>query len=217
MDQLQQLPVLDTVEIRVLGSLIEKSRTTPDYYPMTLNGLLAACNQKTSRNPVVQFDEETVIAALNALKKRGLISTVTGGSSRATKYKHNLGSVYPLVPADLALICLMMLRGPQTPGELNTNSGRLYEFESIEDVQAALENLMNGDNPYVVQLPRRAGQKEQRFMHLFAGTPDISQFEVSPDTDKGAAGLLEERLSRVEQELAALKAAFEQLMKELNG
>ncbi|HEY0895759.1 MAG TPA: YceH family protein [Sphingobacteriaceae bacterium] len=217
MEQLQQLPVLDTVEVRVLGSLIEKSRTTPDYYPMTLNGLLAACNQKTSRNPVVQFDEETVISALNTLKKRGLISTVTGGASRATKYKHNLGSVYPLVPADLALICLMMLRGPQTPGELNTHAGRLYEFDSIEDVQAALENLMQGENPYVVQLPRRSGQKELRYMHLFAGTPDISQFEVSREADRGSGNLLEERLAHVEQELAELKAAFEQLMKELNG
>src|ERR1700710_2355657 len=141
MDQPQALPILDAAELRVLGSLMEKSKTTPDYYPMTINGLTAACNQKTSRKPVVQYDEETVVLTINSLKKRGLVSTATGGSSRAVKYKHNFAIMFPVVPSEVALICLLMLRGPQTPGELNTNSGRLYEFESLDDVQEALEKL----------------------------------------------------------------------------
>src|ERR1700754_4953751 len=122
MDSPQTLPVLDATELRVLGSLMEKSKTTPDYYPMTLNGLTAACNQKTSRRPVVQYDDNTVIEALNTLKKRGLISTATGGSIRSVKYKHNFAIVFPLIPAELAILCLLMLRGPQTPGEINTNA-----------------------------------------------------------------------------------------------
>jgi uncharacterized protein len=217
MEQTQQLPVLDAVEIRILGSLMEKSRTTPDYYPMTLNGLLAACNQKTSRNPVVQLNEETVITALDTLKKRGLISTATGGSSRATKYKHNVAIVYPLVPAELALICLMMLRGPQTPGELNTNSGRLYEFESLDEVQSVLEKLMQPEMPFVVQLPRRSGQKELRYMHLFGGTPDIEQFQAGHGSERPDSSGLEERVARLESDLAELKAAFDKLMQELTG
>src|ERR1700761_5577042 len=154
MDSPQTLPVLDAIELRVLGSLMEKSKTTPDYYPMTLNGLAAACNQKTSRKRVVQYDEGTIMEALNMLKKRGLVSTATGGSSRVVKFKHNFAVVYPLIPSELAILCLLMLRGPLTPGELNTNSGRFYEFETIEEVQEVLEKLADPAMPYVRQLPR---------------------------------------------------------------
>src|ERR1700742_3296555 len=147
----QTLPALDDAELRVIGSLMEKSRTTPDYYPMTVNSLIAACNQKTSRNPVVQYTEETVVLALNTLKRRGLVSTATGGTDRVVKYKHNFAIVYPVIPSQVALICLLILRGPPTPGELNTNSGRLYEFESIEDVQEVLEKLATNEPPYIVQ------------------------------------------------------------------
>ena len=216
MNETQKLPVLSPEEIRVLGALMEKSKTTPDYYPMTLNGLVAACNQKTSRSPVVQYDDETVIKTLDSLKKKGLISTVTVGSSRAMKYKHNFAIAYPLVPSKLAVICLLLLRGPQTPGELNTNSGKLYEFESLAEVQTVLEKLGDPEMPFVVQLPRRPGQKELRYMHLLAGTPDLQQYEFLEAEPKNS-GELEERLSRVEQELAELKAAFDKLMKELIG
>src|SRR5476649_454017 len=115
MDSQQTLPVLDDAELRVLGSLMEKCKTTPDYYPMTINGLTTACNQKTSRKPVVQYDDETVVQALNTLKKRGLISTATGGSIRSVKYKHNFAIVFPVSPKEVAIICLLMLRGRQTP------------------------------------------------------------------------------------------------------
>ena len=159
MDAPITLPVLDAVELRVLGSLMEKSKTTPDYYPMTINSLTLACNQKTSRKPVVQYDEDTVAQALNTLKRRGLISTATGGSIRSVKYKHNFAIVFPVLPAEVALIALLILRGPQTPGELNTNSGRMHEFESIEEVQQVLERLSSPEMPFLVQLPRRPGSE----------------------------------------------------------
>lgn len=218
MDSPQTLPVLDATELRVLGSLMEKSKTTPDYYPMTLNGLTAACNQKTSRKPVVNYDEGTVTDALNTLKRRGLISTVTGGSIRNIKYKHNFAIVFPVIPAEVALICLLILRGPQTPGELNTNSGRLYEFESIEEVQEMLEKLANPELPYVVQLPKRPGQKEVRYAHLLGGTPEFNDDDdLEEIAGSRGSGALEARVAKLEQDLAEMKEAFDKLMKELMG
>lgn len=209
------MPVLGAEELRVLGTLMEKSKTTPDYYPMTINSLTAACNQKTSRKPVVEYDEETVVLALNTLKKRGLIATATGGSSRAIKYNHNFAIVFPVLPAEVSLICLLILRGPQTPGELNTNSARMYEFESLEEVQEVLEKLASGDTPYVMQLPRRAGQKEVRYAHLLGGKP--SPEDLKEEVSQKPSSNLEFRIAKVEEELAELKQAFDKLMKELNG
>jgi uncharacterized protein YceH (UPF0502 family) len=209
------LPVLDEAELRVLGSLMEKSKTTPDYYPMTINGLTTACNQKTSRKPVVQFDEDTVALALNSLKKRGLISTATGGSIRSVKYKHNFAIVFPVIPAEVAIICLLILRGPQTPGELNTNSGRLYEFESIEDVQEVLEKLSSPEMPFLMQLPRRPGQKEVRYAHLLAGTPEINEDDFVDDLPERHS-TMDARVTKLENDLAQLKDAFDKLMKELS-
>ena len=214
MDSPQTLPVLDAPELRVLGVLMEKSKTTPDYYPMTINSLVAACNQKTSRKPVVQYDEDTVATALNTLKRRGLISTATGGSDRSVKFKHNFAIVFPVIPAEVALMCLLMLRGPQTPGELNTNSGRLHEFESIEEVQEVLERLTTTEPPFVLQLPRRPGQKEVRYAHLLSGTPDLNEDYTDDIAAKSSAGL-EARVAKLEQELADLREAFDKLMKEL--
>jgi len=223
MDYSQNLPKLSAEEIRVLGSLMEKSRTTPDYYPMTINSLTAACNQKSSRRPVVQYDDDTVVKALDSLKKKGLVSTATGGSSRAIKYKHNFAIVFPVIPAEVALICLLMLRGPQTPGELNTNSGRLYEFETLDDVQQALEKLSGGDVPFITLLPRRIGQKEARYMHLLGETLDIPEDD---ETDNGGSAspsqnntitALEQRVSKLEEELSTMRQEFDKLMKELLG
>jgi len=213
MDSPTTLPILDAPELRVLGVLMEKSKTTPDYYPMTVNSLIAACNQKTSRKPVVNYDEETVVLALNILKRRGLISTATGGTDRSVKYKHNFAIVFPVIPAEVAIIGLLILRGPQTPGELNTNSGRLHEFESIEEVQETLERLATAEPPYVVQVPRRAGQKEVRYVHLLSGTPDVT--EDDEEMSVKPSGGLEARVVKLETELAELKEAFDKLMKEL--
>src|SRR5688572_21923269 len=167
MDEQRPLPILSAEEVRVLGALMEKSKTTPEYYPLTLNALTLACNQKTSRNPVVEYDEETVVLALNSLKGQSLIATAIGGGSRAAKYKHNFGTVYPIADSQIALMCLLFLRGPQTPGELNTNSNRLFEFSSLESVQDALRELATMSPPFVRELPRRPGQKEARYTHLF--------------------------------------------------
>jgi len=218
MDELKPLPVLNAEEIRVLGVLMEKSKTTPEYYPMTINAITAACNQKTSRKPVVQYDEQTVTLTLDTLKRKSLISTATGGSSRVVKYKHNFAIVFPVLPAEVAVICLLMLRGAQTPGEINTNSGRMYEFESLDEVQAVLEKLAGPEMPYLMQLPKRAGQKETRYAHLLAGTPDLTQDDQEDEQHYSRpASDLEQRLARVEEELAAMRADFDKLMKELMG
>lgn len=211
------LPILSNQEIRVLGSLMEKSKTTPDYYPMTLNALTLACNQKTSRKPVVDYDEETVVLALDGLKKKGLISTATGGGSRTVKYKHNFAIVFPLVPSEVALICLLLLRGPQTPGELNTNSGRLYEFESLDDVLQTLEKLASDEPAYLKQLPKRAGQKEVRFAHLLAGEPEIEDDEMVEEPARRSVNELESRVAKLEQDYNELKVAFDKLYQELMG
>jgi uncharacterized protein YceH (UPF0502 family) len=215
MDTPITLPVLTAEELRVLGALMEKSKTTPDYYPMTINSLTAACNQKTSRKPVVQYDDNVVANALATLKKRGLISTATGGSDRAVKYKHNFAIVFPVLPAEVAIICLLMLRGPQTPGELNTNSGRMHEFDSIEEVQEVLERLSSPEMPFLVQLPRRPGQKEVRYAHLLGGTPEINDDDFGDEPTGRHTGALEARVTKLEAELAALRAEFDKLMKEL--
>jgi uncharacterized protein YceH (UPF0502 family) len=214
MDNVKPLPDLSAEEQRVLGALIEKSRTTPDYYPMTLNSLTAACNQKSSRNPVVNYDEETITLTLNQLKIKGLISTATGGSSRATKYKHNLAIVYPLVPSELAIICLLLLRGPLTPGEINSNSGRLYEFESIEEVLEQLKKLSDEEPAFVKQLAKKAGQKEARFVHLLG---EQAETTPEPETETTAAlqfdaTELENRIEKLELELEELKELVNLLM-----
>lgn len=217
MDSTITIPVLDAAELRVLGVLMEKSKTTPDYYPMTLNSLTTACNQKSSRKPIVDYNEETVVLALNSLKKKGLTSTATGGSIRSVKYKHNFAIVFPVVPAEVALICLLILRGPQTPGELNTNSGRLYEFESLEEVQSVLEKLSRPEMRFVQQLPRRSGQKEVRYAHLLGGEVEFEEEELPQEPARRSVGELETRITQLEQDYLTLKEAFDKLMKELMG
>nr|WP_121272995.1 YceH family protein [Pedobacter schmidteae] len=216
MELSQKLPILDAVELRVLGVLMEKSKTTPEYYPMTINAITVACNQKTSRKPVVQYDDQTVVLALDSLKRKSLISTATGGSSRSVKYKHNFAIVFPVLPQEVAVMCLLILRGPQTPGEINTNSGRMYEFETLEEVQSVLERLSDPEMTYVMQLPKRAGQKEVRYVHLLGGLPDLTQLDAQDDINSRPASELETRLIKVEQELAELKEAFDKLMQELS-
>jgi len=212
MEEIKPLPDLSAEEQRVLGALIEKSRTTPDYYPMTLNSLTAACNQKSSINPVVNYNDETVTLTLNSLKIKGLISTATGGSSRATKYKHNLGIVYPLVPSDLSIICLLLLRGPLTPGEINSNSGRLYEFENIEEVSEQLQKLSAEELPFVKQLPKKVGQKEARFIHLLGEQPEMPDLEEQVSAISQPNEALENRILKLEQEVEDLKELVNLLM-----
>lgn len=216
MEETINLPVLSAEELRVLGSLLEKSKTTPEYYPMTLNGLVAACNQKTSRKPVVSYDENTIIEALDTLRKRGLVSTAIGGGSRVTKYKHNLAIQYPLIPQDLAVLCLLILRGPLTPGEINSNSGRLFDFESIEEVQEVITRLIENEPPFVKQLAKRPGQKEVRFIHLLGEINEADYDTPASDVQQGGrVQELETRVETLEQELSKLREEFDKLMEQL--
>lgn len=211
------LPILNAIELRVLGSLIEKSKTTPDYYPMTLNALTSACNQKTSRKPVVEYDEETVVIALNNLKSQSIVTTAVGGSIRSVKYKHNFTTVFPLTPAELAVLCLLFLRGPQTPGELHTNAARLYEFKSLEEVNEVLDKLINSDLQFAQECPKRAGQKETRYIHLLGESITYDEDAIYEEPARKSVNVLESRLAVVESEVAQLKDTVNKLMKELLG
>ncbi len=211
------LTKLDNTEVRVLACLVEKSKITPEYYPMTINSIVSASNQKTSRKPIVNYDENIVIEALASLKKKGLVSTVTGGTSRVIKYKHNFQLVYPVDDAALAIMCLLMLRGPQTPGEININSGRLYSFESIAEVYQILEALSDRANPYVKKVPRKVGQKEGRYIHLLSDIQDVSEEEDPTDINRKSENDLEAVIRRTEQELTYIRSALDKLLKELNG
>ena len=218
MENQKPIPSLSAEEIRVLGSLVEKSRTTPEYYPLTLSSLLNACNQKSSRKPVVNYAEDTVLKALDQLKKIGLISTVVGGGSRVIKYKHNLAIHYPLVPAELAIICLLFLRGPLTAGEINSNSNRLFEFEDLEEIQNHLNKLSEAELPFVKLLARKPGQKEARYIHLFSSF-DEQDYENSlltaSSTSSEETKALQERIDVLETNLAQLRKDFDELLAQL--
>lgn len=209
----KEIPLLTAPEQRVLGTLLEKSKTTPDYYPMTLNALAAGCNQKTSRRPVSDYDEQTITSALNSLKGQGLATTAVGGGSRVLKHKHNFSIRFMLSDAEEAILCLLLLRGPQTPGELNTNSGRLHEFVSLDSVLETLNGLMQAEPPFVKELPKRPGQKEGRFTHLF-GESEAPEEETHTSDEPARPSVtdLEARVTALEQELAELKEKLEDLL-----
>jgi len=204
------------VELRVLGCLIEKQRTTPDAYPLSLNGLRLACNQSTNREPVVEYEEETIRAALQRLGSRGWTRLASGAGSRAVKYRHLLDEALGLDRAELALLALLMLRGPQTLGELRTRSERLHRFASPGEVDETLTALAARD--LVERQPRRPGQKEDRFAQLLGGTeaatdpprPDARSGEPVPDR----VSELEERVARLEDEVRALRARGGDLLRE---
>jgi uncharacterized protein YceH (UPF0502 family) len=203
---------LTAVEIRVLGTLIEKSKTTPEYYPMTINALTAACNQKTSRNPVSTYTEQEITQAIGTLKGKSLVATAVGGTSRSIKYKHNFGTVFDLSDAAITVLCLLMLRGAQTGGEINTNSGRIYEFRDLGEVQQVMSDLVSGETPFIKELPRRPGQKENRFIHLLGATETETEASESQESATEIKSPLEERVSALEEELAQLKFALRDLL-----
>ncbi len=210
---MESLPILDALEIRVLGVLMEKEKATPEYYPLTLNALTNGCNQKSSRNPVVNYSEEEVQAGIDGLKKWGLVLTVTGGGSRVFKYKHNAFIVFDLDDRQEAILCLLFLRGALTPGEINSNSGRLYSFGSLESVLIGLESLASKELPMVLHLPKRPGQKESRYTHLLSGKVNIEEFETQNEMIKVPTSKLEERVATLETEMAELKLKLGDLLK----
>lgn len=212
MENPKPIHILNAIEVRIIGALIEKSKTTPDYYPMSINAIVNACNQKTSRNPVVQYDEETVTLTLNSLKIKGLVSTVSGAGTRSLKYKHNLAIVYPLLPEEVSILCLLFLRGPLTPGEINTYAARMYEFEHLEQINTILQKLAADEPAYVKQLARKPGQKETRFMHLFASEEIAEEPEENSAAAVNGHDELEQRVARLEHEVAELKEIVNLLM-----
>ena len=218
MNEKDPLIILSNEEIRVLGALIEKSKTTPDYYPMTIKAIITACNQKSSRNPVVNYDTDTVMDALDSLRKKEFVAKVLG-DGRSTKYRHTLAVKYPLDPAELTVLGLLFLRGPLTSGEINSMSGRMFDFEGLEEVQQTIEQLTEAEKPYVVRLPKMTGQKEARLVHLFAEVPSMEDLTTSSDeihTPSSNNAELEQRVEALEKQLAELQSAFDNLMRELS-
>jgi uncharacterized protein YceH (UPF0502 family) len=200
------MPVnLSEIEVRVLGSLVEKQLTTPEYYPLTLNALLSACNQKSNRDPVVSYDDKTVMAAVDSLRDKNLVYLFYGSGSRTVKYKHMLPSGYELEPPETALIAVLLLRGPQTIGELRERTGRLHEFASLGEVQETLDRLTSRSEPLVVKLERQPGQKDARYAHLLSGPVDAAAVSV-PKRVESTPAASNGRLEELEAEIAALRS-----------
>ena len=210
---------LTNEEVRVLGSLIEKEMTTPEYYPLSLNALTNACNQSSNREPVVQYEEATVAAALDTMRRRSLVRAVQQSGSRVTKYRHLAGETLGITGPQAALMCVMMLRGPQTLNELKTRGTRLFTFENLDDVETALNQLMARESPSLAtQLERRPGQKEVRYAHLLAGEPTVvdapepAAARTGRDVDRIAE--LEHALDEVRKEVADLRAQLDTFRKQ---
>jgi len=204
--------ILTDIEIRTLGSLVEKQVTTPEYYPLSLNALTLACNQKNNRNPVTSYTEAQVEQAVETLREKNLAYVFYGSTSRVPKYKHVLPEVMHLSHPEVAVMCVLMLRGPQTPGELRGNASRLHEFTGLEEIEQTLTGLITRDEPLVVRLPRQPGQKEVRFAHLLAGDIDLeslaSEAEHVAATPKRSG---HEQIERLEQKVDALATEIENL------
>jgi len=202
-----------TIEIRVLGCLIEKAVTTPDYYPLALNALILACNQKSNRNPEMQLDEKSLVQALDRLRfDHQLVWSVTVPGHRGPKYKHGLLERWQLTAPQLAVLCELLLRGPQTVGELRTRTERLHAFNTLADVEATLQELIDRpDGAMVVKLPREPGRKEPRYAHLLAGAVASAapRAESPPEPAGRPVPGDAEHLARMEQDLAALKVEIE--------
>jgi hypothetical protein len=199
--------VLTAAQARTLGALVEKEVTTPDYYPLSLNALLNACNQRSNREPVMNLDEDELRQALHGLEDKGIAGRARNADGRVTKYEHWLGEAFNFSRAETALICVLLLRGPQTPGELRGRTERLHSFDEITDVLAGLQKLMERDPALVAVLPRQPGMKEARYAHLLSGPVEsISLAEPAASHESPAnTGPLQERMERMEQEMEGLR------------
>lgn len=208
---------LDLVEARVLGALVEKQLTTPDYYPLTLNGLTLACNQRSNRDPVVAFEEKAVARALESLREKQLSRMVSGAEMRVPRYYHLVGERLNLSAPEIAALCVLLLRGPQTVGELRGRSGRLYAFVDLAEVEATLRALAGrSEGALVVELPRQPGRKEPRFAHLLCGPPEIPVEAVEPRVEPATLEVRaeNERLAHLEEEVEELRQALQALRQE---
>ena len=206
--------VLSDVEARVLGALVEKDITTPDYYPLSLNALVNACNQKNNRDPVMNLDENAVRDALQGLHELGLAGPASGADSRVTKYEHRLQEKFNFSRGETAVLCVLLLRGPQTPGELRGRTERMHRFEDLDAVQASLHRLMQREPPLAAVLPRQPGTKETRYAHLLSGEIDVSELAMRSDSPAGNSDS-NERISRLEDQVAGLQREVSDLKQQL--
>lgn len=208
---------LNDIECRILGALVEKQVTTPEYYPLTMNALIAACNQKNNREPVMSLDESTVSTAIERLRDRNLVYVFYGSSARVPKYKHMLPGVYELEPAETALIAVLMLRGPQTLGELRERTGRMHEFAGLGEVQETLDALSRRTEPLVVKLDKLPGRKDARYAHLLAGEIEVDSIAEPVARSGGGPGRLEKLeidVATLRSEVESLKTTFEEFRKQ---
>jgi uncharacterized protein len=205
---------LSPIETRVLGALLEKERTTPEYYPLSLNGLVVACNQTTNRDPIVSYDDRTVERGLDGLREKKLAMLVHTAGARVPKYRHTLLDIYNVDAHEVALLCVLMMRGPQTLGELRSRTERMSGSMTLAEAEKYLEELTAGEDPLVRVIPARPGQKEKRYVQLLSGEPELESLTTLP----AAAGTPvsgKSRLDTLEAELNALKSEFQALRQDL--
>jgi uncharacterized protein YceH (UPF0502 family) len=210
---------LTAIETRVFGCLLEKERVTPENYPLSLHSLTAACNQSTNREPVVSYDEKMVEAALDGLRGKKLATMIWAAGARVQKFRHNLSDFYNLNPGEQALLCVLLLRGPQTAGELRARTERMHGFGSVPEVEESLHGLSQGSDPLVRVLPPRPGQKEQRWVQLLSGEPEIEESSSSAPLDQvprepSRVERLEAEINAMKTELAALREEFANFKKQ---
>jgi uncharacterized protein YceH (UPF0502 family) len=205
--------VLNSAEARVLGALVEKDITTPDYYPLSLNALINACNQKNNREPVTNFDEETVRLALRNLSEKQLAGMARGADGRVAKYEHHLQEVFNFTRSETAILCVLLLRGPQTPGELRGRGERMHRFEDLDEVLSGLQQLMRREPPLAKALGRRPGTKEIRYAHLLSG--DVEAWEPPSETASSGVTDENERVAHLEAQVATLQSEVAELKQQM--
>jgi hypothetical protein len=203
--------LLNEMACRVLGALIEKEITTPEYYPISLNALVNACNQKSNRDPVMNLDEAKVREALHSLDGQSLVRSVSAADSRVTKYEHRLQEVFNFYRHEIAIVCLLLLRGPQTPGELRGRAERMHHFDDLGAVQASLQHLMKREPPLVRALPRQPGTKEVRYVHLFSGDVESWESGATPEPQATFASADAERIAKLQEEVSELRKELSEL------
>lgn len=211
------MQLLSAFEARVLGSLVEKESTTPEYYPMTLNALVNACNQKSSREPVMSLTDMQVLAAIARLRDNGIIEERNDAGGRVPRYGHHFETLVAVTPPERAVLCVLFLRGPQTPGEIRGRTGRLHEFKTPAEVESVLNALMTRAEPAVARLPRETGHKENRFMHLFSGAADGEMPATVAEPAAAPASDLLDRLAALEDKVNALRRDVEAIKARLSG
>jgi len=208
--------LMNAVEVRVVGALVEKQMATPEYYPLTLNALVSACNQLTGREPVVSYDERTVARALESLREKQLVWQVATAGGRVPKYEHRLSEKFKLAEQETAVLAVLMLRGPQTVGEIKGRTGRMYEFAELAEVEMTLESLMTAEPPLAVRLPRQPGTKESRYAHLLAGEVHVEELPAAPRPEAAVLDVRaeNERLGKLESEVETLRRQLADLQQQ---